>query len=72
MRKYSDQYCVLVKKHRFLFHCIWVLEENGNRFRVHVGKELYAKIKIGEPLTIGRIGRKLINIRTGHSAIADQ
>ena len=46
-----------------------MLEENDNIFKIHVGKALYLQIDIGTKLTIGRIGRKLIYIRTGFCKI---
>jgi hypothetical protein len=65
MNKYSDHHCILIKKYRTLFHYVWVLEEQGQKFKVHVGKALYFRIQNGTQLTIGKIGRKLINIRPG-------
>ena len=65
MNNYSDHHCTLIKKYRTLFHYVWVLEENGQEFKVYVGKALYFRIELGTQLTIGKIGRKLINIRTG-------
>lgn len=63
---YSEHKCILIKKHRGLFHYTWSLDDNGKRFKVNVGKMLYDRVQIGEKLTVGRIGRKLINIRTGY------
>ena len=65
MRKYSEHHCLLVKKYRTVFHYVWVLEENENRFKIHVGKSLYLHHQIGSRMTIGRIGKKMINIRPG-------
>ena len=65
MNKYLDHHCTLIKKYRTLFHYVWVLEEQGQEFKVHVGKALYFCIELGTQLTIGKIGRKLINIRPG-------
>ena len=65
MNNYSDHHCTLIKKYRNLFHYVWVLEENGQEFKVYVGKALYFRIELGTQLTIGKIGRKLINIRSG-------
>ena len=64
--KYSDHHCKLIKKYRTLFHYVWLLEEvDGNRFKVYVGRDLYYKTNMGTPLTVGRINRKLVNIRRG-------
>ena len=65
MNNSSDHHCTLIKKYRNLFHYVWVLEENGQKFKVYVGKALYFRIELGTQLTIGKIGRKLINIRSG-------
>ena len=65
MNKYSDHHCTLIKKYRTLFHYVWVLEENGQNFKVYVGKALYFRTDLGIRLTIGKNGRKLINVRPG-------
>ena len=65
MNKYSDHHCILIKKYRTLFHYVWVLEENGQEFKVYVGKALYFRTELRTRLTIGKIGRKLINVRPG-------
>ena len=69
MRKYSEHHCLLVKKYRTIFRYVWVLEENESRFKIHVGKSLYLHHHIGSRLTIGRIGKKLINIRSGFAKL---
>ncbi len=69
LKKYSEHHCVLIKKYRGLFHYVWILDDNGSVFRVNVGKALYYGESIGSKLTIGRIGRKLINIRRGFGKI---
>ena len=65
LKKYSEHHCILIKKHKGLLHYVWVLDDNGTLFRVNVGKALYYESPIGSKFTIGRIGRKLINIRSG-------
>ena len=69
LSNYSNHHCVLIKKYRNIFHYIWVLEENGKTFKIYVGKALYFQAELGTKLTIGKIGRKLINIRTGFCKI---
>ena len=66
MSRYSVHRCVLVKKYRTPFHYVLLLDDHGKRFRVNAGKALYDLRKVGEKLTVGRIGRRLINIRPGH------
>ena len=65
LKKYSEHHCVLIKKYRGLFRYVWVLDDNGILFRINVGKALYYGSQIGSKFTIGRMGRKLINIRRG-------
>lgn len=65
MKNYADHHCVLERKYRTLFRCVWILNDNGTRFRVNVGKVLYESITIGEKLTLGRCKRRLINVRSG-------
>ncbi len=65
LSRYSEHHCVLIKKYRTLFHYVWLLDDGGKKLRVNVGKALYDEKQIGTKLTIGRIGRRLINIRVG-------
>ena len=65
LKKYSEHHCILIKKYRGLFCYVWILDDNGKLFRINVGKALYYESRIGSKFTIGRIGRKLINIRCG-------
>ncbi|MBE5958690.1 MAG: GNAT family N-acetyltransferase [Lachnospiraceae bacterium] len=46
---------------------VLVLEENGIRKKIHVGKKIYSDAEIGSKWTVGIIGRKLINIRQGYA-----
>lgn len=69
MENYTDHHCVLERKYRTPFHYVWILNDNGTRFRVNVGKALYDGIAIGDKLTIGRCKRRLINVRSGFCKI---
>ena len=66
LSKYSEHHCILFEKKRTLFHYVWLLQNNEGVFKVYVGKALYLDIDIGQQLTIGRIGKQLINVRRGH------
>ena len=66
LSKYSEHHCILFKKKRTLFHYVWMLQDNEGVFKVYVGKALYLDIDIGQQLTIGRIGKQLINVRRGY------
>lgn len=65
LKKYAEHHCTLIKKYRGSFHYVWVLDDRGARFHINVGKMLYYDGQIGGKYTIGRIGRKLISIRSG-------
>ncbi len=69
LSKYSDHHCTLIKKYRTVFHYVLVLRDKEDAFKIHVGQALYSDIKIGQRLTIGRIGKRLINIRLGYCKI---
>lgn len=72
MARYSEHRGVVVKKYRNLLgKCVLVLDENNILIKVNVGKTLYQVIEIGCKLTIGKIGRKLINIRPGFAKNID-
>ena len=66
LSKYSEHHCILFEKKRTLFHYVWMLQDNEGVFKVYVGKALYLDIDIGQQLTIGRIGKQLINVRLGY------
>ena len=64
--KYSEHHCILIKKKRTLFHYVWVLQDKDDIFKAYVGKALYSDINIAQRLTVGRIGKQLINVRLGY------
>lgn len=71
LANYTEHRGVLVKKYRSLFAYIFVIEEKGTKIKVNVGKGLYHSIAVGSRLTVGKIGRKLINIRPGYAVNSD-
>ena len=66
LSKYSEHHCILFEKKRTLFHYVWMLQDKEDVFLVYVGKTLYLDVNIGHRLTVGRIGKRLINIRHGY------
>ncbi len=65
-KRYNEHRGILIKKYRGVFgKCVFVIDENGKKAKVYVGKCIYEDTKLGSILTIGEINRKLINIRPG-------
>ena len=65
-KNYKEHRGSLIKKYHNVFgKYIFVIDENGNKSKVYVGKCIYEDTKLGAKLTIGEINRKLINIRPG-------
>jgi len=66
INKYYKEHCgSLIKKYRSVFgKYIFVVDENGKKSKVNVGKFIYQDTKLGSILTIGEINGKLINIRS--------
>lgn len=64
-KHYTEHRCFLKGKHRTFFRYVWVLSEDGDIFRVSVGKSLYEQFSVGDQLTMGRCGRTLVNVRQG-------
>jgi len=62
---YKEHRGCLIKKYRSVFgKYIFVVDENGKKSKVNVGKCIYEDTKLGSILTIGEINGKLINIRS--------
>ena len=65
-KNYKEHRGCLIKKYRSVFgKYAMVIDENGEKSKVYVGKCIYEDIKVGAKLTIGEINHKLINIRPG-------
>ena len=65
-KKYKEHRGSLIKKYRSIFgKYVFVIDGNGKKAKVYVGKCIYEGTKLGSILTIGEINRKLINIRPG-------
>ena len=65
-KNYKEHRGCLIKKYRSVFgKYVFVIDENGEKSKVYVGKCIYQDTKIGFILTVGEINRKLINIRPG-------
>ena len=65
-KNYKEHRGCLIKKYRSVFgKYVFVVDENGEKSKVYVGKCIYEDTKLGSILTIGEINCKLINIRPG-------
>ena len=65
-RNYKEVRGVLIKKYRnILGKYVFVLEENGAKTKIFIGKGLYERTELGTKWTIGHIHRQIINIRPG-------
>ena len=65
-KNYKEHRGSLIKKYRnVLGKYVFVIDENGKKSKVYVGKCIYEDAKLGSQLTIGEINRKLVNIRPG-------
>lgn len=63
---YKEVQGVLFKKYRnILGKHVFILEKNGVRTKIFVGKALFAKAELNTDWTIGHIEGKLVNIRPG-------
>ncbi len=64
MRNYKEARGILRKKYRNIFgKYIFVIEENGTKTKIIVGKSIYELAKIGSSWTIGHLDGQCINIR---------
>ncbi len=73
IKNYKEIQGVLIKKYRnILGQYIFILEENGIKSKVRVGKMIYIKAELGTNWTIGHIGGKLVNTRPDSCKIADE
>lgn len=72
--KYKEIRGTLTKKTRFLGKYVFTVSDVDDTAKVYVGKGLYNDklYVIGAKLTVGHIGRKLINIRPGIQANSDE
>ena len=64
---------VVFRKYRNIWgKCILLMDENGARTKIYVGKSLYKYIELGSKWTIGHIDGNLINIRPGFCENEDE
>ena len=72
-KNYKEHRGCLIKKYRSIFgKYVFVIDGNGKKAKVYVGKCIYEDTKLGSILTIGEMNRKLINIRPGICQNTDQ
>ena len=73
MEKYKETRGILIKKYRnVLGQYVFVLDENGVKSKVRVGKMIYLEAELNTKWTIGHIDGKLINIRPGFCKNIDE
>ncbi len=73
INKYKEIRGTLYKKRHTVFGYRFYIWDNSNTVAVTVGKGIFfdAHYNVGKKLTVGYIGRKLINIRPGIVVNAD-
>lgn len=65
-KNYNEHRGVLIKKYCTVFgKYVFVIDENGKKSKVYVGKGIYEDTKLYSELTVGEINRRLVNIRFG-------
>lgn len=73
IEKYKETRGVLIRKYRsVLGKYVFVLDENGVKSKVRVGKMIYLEAELNTKWTIGHIDGKLINIRPGFCENIDE
>ena len=70
-KKYKDISGVLIRKYRNLFGK-YVLEEDGQKTKIYVGKMMFKDVEVGTKWTIGHINGRLINMRPGVHKVSDK
>ena len=72
MKGYKEVRGILVKKKRTVFgKYIFVLDENGMKSRIYVGKMIFEKAELYTKWTIGHINGKVVNVRPGFCKTED-
>ena len=72
MKGYKEVRGILVKKKRNVFgKYIFVLDENGMKSRIYVGKMIFEKAELYTKWTIGHINGKVVNVRPGFCKTED-
>ncbi len=66
IKKYAEHSGILIKKSKNLLgEYIFKVNDGTKTISVKVGKALFEMYQVNSKITIGYIGRKLINIRLG-------
>lgn len=72
-RNYKDVRGVVFRKYRNIWgKYILLMDENGTRTKIYVGKSLFEYIELGSKWTIGHMDGNLINIRPGFCENEDE
>ncbi|MBP3923126.1 MAG: hypothetical protein J6D27_09175 [Ruminiclostridium sp.] len=70
---YTEINGILIRKYRnILRQYIFIIDENGVKSKIRVGKMIYAKAELNTKWTIGHINGMLINIRPGFCENTDE
>lgn len=73
IRNYKEVRGVLSKKYRnILGKYVFVMDENGRKTEIFVGKALFDKAELNTRWTIGHIQGQIINIRPGFCKNPDE
>lgn len=66
LKGYKEIRGTLIKKRRSIFgKYVFILEENGVKQKINVGKMIFERVEVGTEWTIGHINGNIINIRQG-------
>ena len=65
LENYKDIRGTLVRKRKCLGRYMFIISDKKEKVKVIVGKGLYEDYSVGDRLTVGHIGKMLINIRRG-------
>ena len=65
-KAYNDYQGFLIRKYKSFFgKYVFVIEQDSNTVKFYVGKGIFDSVAVGSKLTVGLLGKKLINIRPG-------
>ena len=73
LHNYKDVEGILVRKYRNIFgKYVFVMDENGVKTKIFVGKAIYERTNPNTKWTMGHINGRLINIRPGFCKNTDE
>ena len=72
-KTYNDYQGFLMQKYKNFFgKYVFVIEQDSNAVKFYVGKGVFDSFAVGSKLTVGLLGKKLINIRPGFCNIVNE